>query len=157
MKVRYWCISTSPKTWEVCKEYNIWGMDARYYVTLDKHVRPGDRAVVYTQAGRFKAAIEFTERYYYSEDDLGWPEGKHRFLFPYRIKFRVIHESDEPLVISPSTDDSSGQAKWSNPNFIDNILFIADKGKTWNRYTQLSIISITEEDYEEITTALMQR
>jgi predicted RNA-binding protein len=69
--MKYWCISTSAENWEICKNNNTWGMDARYYVTLTKFMREGDRAVVYTHGGKFRAIIEFLGSYFYSEDDLG--------------------------------------------------------------------------------------
>ena len=72
---------------------------------------------------------------------------KNRFLFHYRIRFRIIHESKNPLQISFSTEEVGGRAQLSKHNFIDGIVFIADKGRTWNKYLQVSIINITEEDF----------
>jgi len=122
-------------------------MDARYYVTLDKFVKAGDQAVVYTHGGNFRAIIEFVGEYFYSEDDLGWTKNKKKFLFPYRIKFKVIHETVEPVRISFSTGEIGQKAQLYNPNFIDDVVFIADKGRTWNQYLQVSIINITKEDF----------
>lgn len=150
INMRYWCISTSGDNWEICKNNRAWGMDARYFVTLKKFLKAGDRAVVYTHGGRFVAAIEFAGEYYYSEEDIGWMKGKNKFLFPYRIKFRIIHESKNPSTISFSTKEIGNKAQWNKPNFIDAITFIADKGKTWNQYFQVSVIRITEEDFNTI-------
>ena len=155
--MRYWCISTSAENWEICRNNDIWGMDARYYVTLDKFLKAGDQAVVYTKGGNFKAVIEFIGQYFYSEDDLGWTKKKYKFLFPYRIKFRVIHETVEPVQIYFSTEEIGKKAEWSNPNFIDDIVFIADKGRTWNQYLQVSIINITEEDFDTLSQAIIGR
>ena len=155
--MRHWCISTSAENWEICKRNNTWGMDARYYVTLEKFLRAGDKAVVYTHGGRFRAIFEFVGRYFYSEDDLGWTKGKNKFLFPYRIRFRMTYESANPVQISFSTEEIGNEADWSNPNFIDDIIFIADKGKTWNQYLQVSIISITEEDFTRLSEAIVER
>jgi len=132
-------------------------MDARYYVTLDKFVKGGDQAVVYTHGGNFRAIIEFIGQYFYSEDDLGWTKNKNKFLFPYRIKFRVIHETVEPVKISFSTEEIGNKAQWSKPNFIDDIVFIADKGRSWNQYLQVSIINITKEDFDTLSKAVMKR
>jgi len=132
-------------------------MDARYYVTLEKFVKAGDRAVVYTSGGNFRAVIEFIGQYFYSEDDLGWTKKKDKFLFPYRIKFRLIHEAAEPLKISFSTEDIGNKAECSRPNFIDDIVFIADKGKTWNQYFQVSIINITKDNFDTLSKAIMSR
>lgn len=131
-------------------------MDARYYVTLKKFIRSGDKAVVYTHGGEFVAVVEFIGKYYYSEEDLGWTKGKRRFLFPYRIHLRIIHESKNPPRISFSTEEVENKAEWSRPNFIDDIVFIADKGRTWNQYLQVSIIRITEEDFNTISKAIVK-
>jgi len=152
--MRYWCISTSAENWEICKRNQTWGMDARYYVTLEKFLRAGDKAVVYTHGGEFKAVIEFVGEYFHSVDDLGWTKGKNKFLFPYRIKFQIIHESVNPIRIYYSTEEVGDKAKKSRPNFIDDIVFIADKGKTWNQYLQVSIINITEEDFTTLSEAI---
>ena len=154
--MRHWCISTSVENWKICRKNSVWGMDARYYVTLQKFLRSGDKAVAYTHGGKFVAVVEFTGEYYFSEEDLGWTKAKRRFLFPYRINFRIIHESKNPPQISFSTEEIENKAKWSRPNFIDDIVFIADKGKTWNQYLQVSIIRIAEEDFNTISKAVLE-
>ncbi|MCW3986538.1 MAG: EVE domain-containing protein [Candidatus Bathyarchaeota archaeon] len=154
--MRYWCISTSPDNWEICRKNSVWGMDARYYVTLKKFLESGDKAVVYTHGGKFVAVAEFVGKHYFSEEDIGWTKGKRRFLFPYRINLRIIHESKNPPRISFSTKEIEDKAKWIKPNFIDDIVFIADKGGTWNQYVQVSIIRITEEDFNTICKAVMK-
>ena len=77
-------------------------------------------------------------------DEIEWTKGKRKFLFPYRIKFRIIQEAKKPPKISYSI----------KPNLIDDITFIADKGKTWNQYLQVSIIRITKEDFDVIYKAI---
>ena len=154
--MRYWCISTSFENWGICKRNDTWGMDARYYVTLEKFLKAGDKAVVYSKR-RFRAVIEFIGKYFYSEEDLGWTKKENKFLFPYRIKFRIIHESVNPLQISFSTEEIKNKAQWTNPNFIDEIAFIADKGKSWNQYLQVSVIRITKEDFDKLSKAIMER
>jgi predicted RNA-binding protein len=155
--MRYWCISTSAENWEICKKNQTWGMDARYYVTMEKFLKAGDRAVVYTHGGNFRATIEFNGEHFYSLDDIGWTKGKNKFLFPYRIKFRILHESINPIQIYYSIEEVGDKANKFRPNFIDNIVFIADKGKTWNQYLQVSIINITEEDYNTLSEAITGR
>jgi len=154
--MRYWCISTSASNWEICRRNSVWDMDARYYVTLERFLRNGDRAVVYTHGGKFVAVVEFAGEFYFSEEDIGWTKGKRRFLFPYRINFKIIHETKDPPKISFSTEETENRAKWSKPNFIDDVVFIADKGKTWNQYLQVSIIRITEEDYDLISKTIKE-
>uniref|UniRef100_A0A7C3YZ56 EVE domain-containing protein n=1 Tax=candidate division WOR-3 bacterium TaxID=2052148 RepID=A0A7C3YZ56_UNCW3 len=154
--MRYWCISTSAENWKICRDNKVWGMDARYFVTLEKFLKAGDKAVVYTHGGIFAAIVEFVGKYFYSEKDLGWTKGKKRHLFPYRIKFRIIHESKNPPKISYSTEEKGNKAQHIKPNLIDCITFIADKGTTWNQYLQVSIIRITEEDFNTICKAIME-
>lgn len=154
--MRYWCLSTSGKNWEICKKNGVWGLDARYFVTLKKFVRHGDLAVVYAHGGKFVAVVEFTGEYFYSEKDIGWTKGKNKFLFPYRINFRIIHESRNAPKISYSTEETENRAVWSKPNFMDDIVFIADKGKTWNQYLQVSMIRIAEEDFNTICEAIKE-
>ncbi len=149
--MRYWCISTSAENWEICKRNETWGMDARYYVTMERFLREGDKVVVYTHGGKFRAVVEFVGQHFYSEEDLGWTKSKEKFPFPYRIKFKIIRESINPIKISFSTDEMSNKAYHVNPNIIDEVVFIADKGRTWNQYLQVSIISITEEDFNKLS------
>ena len=153
--MRYWCISTSRENWEICKRNNVWDMDSRYYVTLEKFLKEGDRAVVYTHGGTFVAVIEFVGNYFFSERDIGWKKGKSDFLFPYRIGFKIIHGSKKPPKISFSTRKDE-VAVWDKPNLIDQITFIADKSPTWNQYLQVSIIRLTEEDFEAISEAVKE-
>lgn len=129
-------------------------MDARYYVTLKNYLKAGDRAVVYTHGGTFVADVEFVGEYFYSDEDIGWTKGTEPFLFPYRIGFNLVNEALRPPQISYSTIESDGRAKLKTPNLIDKIVFIADKGRTWNQYLQVSIISITAEDFETISRAI---
>jgi hypothetical protein len=129
-------------------------MDARYYVTLEKFLRAGDKAVVYTHGGKFRAIVEFIGKYFYSREDIGWTKGKNKFLFPYRIKFRMLHETTSPVQISFSTEEIANKACCSKPNLIDDIVFIADKGRTWNQYLQVSIINITEEDFVNLSEVI---
>lgn len=155
--MRHWCISTSEENWKICKNNRLWGMDARYYVTFEKFLKDGDEAVVYTHGGKFVAIIRFEGQFFYDNKVLGWTKGKNGFLFPYRIRFSITHESRSPPQIAFSTDEGAdGKAKWIKPNLIDDITFIADKGKTWNQYVQVSIIRITEDDFNTVSQAIMQ-
>ena len=154
--MRYWCVSTSAKNWEICRKNNVWGMDARYFVTLKNFLKSGDKAVVYTHGGNFVAVIEFIRDFYHDLKPIGWTKGKKDFLFPYRINFKIIKESKEPIKIFFSTEEENHEAKWTKPNFIDKIIFIADKGRTWNQYLQVSIISITKEDFDTISKEIAE-
>ena len=163
--MRYWCISTSPGNWEICRKNLVWGMDYGYYVTLKKFIRAGDKAVVYAGNGRFVAAIEFVGECFYDERDLGWTKNRKPYLCPYRIKFRIICESKQPPKIKSSIDpdkENKNKARWNENGFnlIDDIVFITDKGRglrggaRWNIFFQASIINISEEDFNTIKAAI---
>jgi len=47
-------------------------------VTLEKFLKEGDQAVVYTHSGRFVAVIEFVGKWFYEEKDIGWTKGKEK-------------------------------------------------------------------------------
>lgn len=154
--LRYWCISTSTHNCEICKKNSVWGMDARYFVTLKKFLKAGDKAVVYKHGGKFVAVVEFVGEFFYSEKDLGWKKNKKSLLAPYRIAFRMIHEAHRPREIYFSTEERGNKARWSRPNLIDNnITFVADRGRAWNQYVQVSVVRITEEDFRVISEAIM--
>jgi len=127
--MRYWCMSTSAKNWEICKANNTWGMDARYFVTFEKFLKAEDKAMVYTHGGKSVGVVEFVGKYFYCEEDLSWTKGKSRFLSPHGISFKVIHESSNPPQISFSTEERGNKAQWSRANLIDKITFIADRAK----------------------------
>ena len=128
-------------------------MDARYYITMKDFIKEGDKAVVYTHGG-FQAIIQFKGEVFYSEENIGWKKGKVLFLFPYRIKFEILLEPKGPVKISYSTVEKDGKAEHEKPNPIDKISFIADKGKTWNQYLQVSIIRLAEGDFVTIKTLM---
>ena len=68
----------------------------------------------------------------------------------------TIYESKNPPKISFSTDEEDNKAQWNRANLIDDIVFIADKGRTWNQYVQVSIIRLTEEDFNTISKAIIE-
>ncbi|MEM0007964.1 MAG: hypothetical protein QXR89_06850 [Candidatus Bathyarchaeia archaeon] len=75
--------------------------------------------------------------------------------FPIELGSRFYMKVNPPR-ISFSTEKEGNKAKWIKPNLIDNIVFIADKGRTWNQYLQVSIINITEEDFNTICNAIVE-
>ena len=151
--MRYWCVSTSPENWLIGKRHMLWGMDGRYFVTLEKYVGDGDLAIVYSE-GAFLAAIQFVGRYFYDLTSLGWKRGDKKYPFPYRLHFEMVKESISPPRIFHSTEEEELRANWSKPNLIDDIVFLADKGKTCNQFLEESIVLIPKEDYETILQRL---
>ena len=127
-------------------------MDFRYFVTLRDFVREGDKAVVYTHGGNFVAVVKFVGQMKEQFTHIGWTKNGEPCMFPYRIGFVILREGSIPISFSTTGDPE--KAIWTRPNFIDRVVFIADKGKTWNQYVQVSIISIPREDYELVESNL---
>jgi predicted RNA-binding protein len=150
--MRHWCLVTSRQNWDVCKRHSVWGMDFRYFVTLQRFVRPADRAVVYAHGGDFVADVEIVSEAYEDFTPIGWTKNRQPFLFPYRIKIRILKEGRGHVRFS--TDSDGERALHTTPNLIDEIAFIADKSRTWNQYLQVSIVPISREDFETIASRL---
>lgn len=147
--MRYWCLVTSKENWKVCKDNNVFGFDYRYFITLKNFIKKGDKAIVYSHGGDFAAEVEINSDFYYDKKNIGWTKNGKPFLFPYRIKLKIIKEGI--LHIAFSTELKNEEAEHNNPNPIDNITFIADKGRTWNIYFQVSILPIPKEDFDYIS------
>lgn len=150
--MRYWCLVTSKDNWEVCKKNGVFGFDYRYFETLKRFVEIGDKAVIYSHGGTFVAEVEITSDVYFNKEHIGWEKKGGPFLFPYRVDIKIKNEGE--LNISFSIVDNDEEAKHEKPNPIDEIVFIADKGKTWNIYFQVSILSMPKEDFEYISSRL---
>lgn len=74
--MRYWCFITSKENWKVCKEKCAWGLDYRYFITLKKFLKEGDKAIVYSHGGDFVAEIEVKSDVYYDSEHIGWKKTK---------------------------------------------------------------------------------
>ena len=97
--MKYRCLSTSAENWEICEKNSVWGMDARYFVTFEKYLKGGDKAIVYTHGGKFVAIIEFVGEQYFSDEDIKiWGQpltrdkseevSRYIHLNPVRVKVR---------------------------------------------------------------------
>ena len=150
--MRYWCLVTSRENWEVCKQRSVWGMDFRYAVTLKRYFRPGDKAVVYSHGGVFVAEVEIASNVYEDATPIGWTKNKRPFLFPYRVNLKIVREGKAPISFSTYSDGEA--AVHAKPNLIDDIVFIADKSRTWNQYLQVSVIALSAEDFHTIASRL---
>ena len=74
-------------------------------------------------------------------------------IYPYRVEIKILAE--EKVDVNYTTNNDGEKAIWTpHTNILDDIVFIADKSRTWNQYIQVSIIRITEEDYDTISLAL---
>ena len=152
--MRHWCLCTSPENWNVCKTHSIFGFDWRYLPTLERYVRPGDRAVVYVHGGLFQATVELNGPWEEDHKPLGWTKGGRPYVYPLRIPPRIIQEG--AARIEWSIDHNEKRVLSRRTGLLDDIEFIADKGKTWNQYLQVSIVRVPEEDYETVRKALAE-
>jgi len=144
--LRYWCLVTSRENWEICRRDKVWGMDFRYFITLERYIHPGDRAVVYSHGGVFVAEVEISSEFYEDHSQIGWTKYGKPYAFPYRVKFDIYRQGEAKVSFS-TDEDAAGRSMHTRPNLIDDIVFIADKGRTWNQYLQVSVIALTEEDF----------
>lgn len=134
----------------------VFGLDYRYYVTLVNFVREGDKAIVYASGERaFAAVVEISGEMKEDFGHIGWTKGGMPYIFPYRVPLRILREGRIPIAYSTTNEtDNKEKANWNRPNFIDEISFIADKGKTWNQYVQVSILRIDKEDFDRVESRI---
>lgn len=136
----------------VCQRAGIFGLDYRYFVTARDFIKKGDKAVVYAQGIGFVATVEVAQNFYFDATPIGWTKGNKSGLFPYRFPLKILQSGRIPL--SFSTDSNGEEAVHVKPNIIDQVSFIADKGRTWNIYIQVSVTAIPEEDFHFISRQL---
>ncbi len=151
--MKYWCFVTSKNNWEICKKNSMWGVDFRYYLTMKNFVKMGDKAVVYTHGGNFVAVVEITTDMKEVFNHIGWKKADKNYMFPYRTNFKIVKEGKVHIEFSTISEDE--KAKVTKSNFIDEIVFIADKSKTWNQYLQVSMVNISEEDFNKISSSMV--
>lgn len=133
----------------------MWGMDFRYYVTLKKFVRERDKAIVYSHGGEFVVAVEITGEMREEFSYIGWTKNGRPYMFPYRVPIRIFKEGKLSISCSTTNDEKNVEkASWKRSNFIDELVFIADKGRTWNQYLQVSIVRISKEDFDSVYSNL---
>jgi len=150
--MRYWCLCSSRENWQVCRTNSVFGFDWRYLPTLEKFVHPGDRAIVYVHGGSFVASVEMTGPWFEDPTPIGWTKGKKPYLFPARVPIRILEEGVANIAWTVDHNEKIVLAR--REGLLDEIEFIADKGKTWNQYVQVSIVRITQNDYETVVRAL---
>ena len=156
MVLRTWCLITSDENWRVCKTRSVWGLDYGYRVTWDHYISQGDPAIVYVNKKGFAAVVEVGEKFY-DENPIGWSK-----VYPYRFRITIKKEGG-PLRISSSVrrpSPDSEQAVHHNPNAIDQIVFITDKGvgerggARWNNFVFPSLVAIPQEDFVTVQSKL---
>ena len=152
--MRYWCLSSSRENWRICCEHSVFGFDWRYLPTLERFVHVHDLAIAYVHGGAFVATMEISGPWFRSSEPLGWTKGGLPYLFPARLPIRILQEGRADIAWTIDHDERTVKA--TRQGLLNEIEFIADKGKTWNQYVQVSIIRITQNDYETVARALGQ-
>jgi len=150
--MRYWCLCSSRENWEVCKTHSVFGFDWRYLPTLEKFVRPNDHAIAYVHGGSFVATAEITGPWFEDPRPIGWTKGKKPYLFPARLPIQILQEGVASIAWTVDHDERTVLER--RQGLLNDIEFIADKGRTWNQYVQVSIVRITQSDYETVARAL---
>jgi hypothetical protein len=83
---------------------------------------------------------------------IGWTKRKKAYIFPARVPIRILQEGMAAIAWTIDHDERRVLAR--REGLLDRIEFIADKGRTWNQYVQVSIARIMREDYETVARAL---
>jgi hypothetical protein len=131
-------------------------LDYGYEVTWDQYMSRGDPAIVYVNKRGFAAVVEVGEKFY-DESPIGWSK-----VYPYRFHIKIKKEGG-PLKISSSVrrhSPDSEKAVHHNPNTIDQLVFITDKGvgerggARWNNFVFPSLVAIPQEDFVTIQSKL---
>lgn len=88
--------------------------------------------------------IKFVGEFFYEEKEPGWTKGKSKFLFPYWIKFNIIHEAENPIPIHSQQKKLVTKHNRTNQILLMMLFLLRTKVEPWNQYLQVSIISITK-------------
>jgi len=147
---------TSEENWRICRIHKVWELDYGYQVTWDRYISRGDAAIVYVNRRGFCAAVEVGEKFY-DEGPIGWSK-----VYPYRFRIAIRKEGGPLRIFSSIRRHSpeSEQADHYNPNLIDQLVFITDKGvgerggARWNNFVFPSVVAIPPEDFKAIQSSL---
>ncbi len=154
--MRTWCLVTSEENWRVCRTHEVWGLDYGYQVTWDRYLNIGDAAIVYVNKRGFSAVVVIGGKFY-DEQPIGWSK-----VYPYRFHI-TINKEGGPLRISSSVrrrSAESEQADHYNPNLIDQLVFITDKGvgerggARWNNFVFPSLVAIPLDDFSSVESKI---
>ncbi len=149
---RYWCLCSSRENWQICRAHSVFGFDWRYLPTLERFVNAGDEAIVYVTGGAFVATAEITGGWFEDHTPIGWTKASRPYAFPVRIPIRIT--SQGRAGVAWTIDHDENRLRGRRDNLLNAIEFIADKGKTWNQYVQVSLVRITSADYDTVAGAI---
>ncbi len=130
---RKWLFITSPRNFDVCLKYSVFGVDERYEVTATQLLSVGDKVFFYVTRRRvFIGPWEIVQRGRYEEKH----PAVHEWIPPgkYRVIIRLKRLLDKLLEV-PIT------------SVFNELLFITNR-KEYSDHFQFSIVSIRDEDYD---------
>ena len=144
--MNYWCFITTEYNWKICLGKNLFGLDYRYYQTWKNFVKKEDKAVIYvTKKGFVATAIVKGKKVDFKK--IGWTR-----IYPYRILINIEEGKNVVKLAYSLKEDLKKKEKvvHVNPNFIDELIFVTDKSKSWSSFVYPSILTIPKEDFEKV-------
>jgi len=134
---RYWLCVTIPHNWEIVKRLNVWGVDDRYRITLERHVSLEDKFIFYVTGRGASGAYQVASPYFYSKKPLGWINKRGKpYLYPNRVKI-------EPILLPKKILPFSTALR-------RELIFITDKSGSWAPFVYPSMVIIPKEDYQTL-------
>lgn len=157
--MRYWLCVSGHHNWTVISQRNVWGVDDRYKLTIERNVSLEDELCFYVKPDRcpsyrnesrkWKSSITgiFRSKKHNSARDLaykddrniGWvdPMGKPK-AYPYRVDMEKVSIPRAPIVF--------------NQQLKEELLFITDKSSSWGPFVFPSMVLLPKEDMETLKT-----
>jgi len=139
MGSRKWIFVTSPRNFEICKKYSVYGVSERYEETATKHIDKGDQVFFYIKKRkRFNGPWEIASKGKWDESHPAvseW-EGQEKYVI-------II-----PLKPNENIGECNLDSVFSKLYFITNRRKCGKGG--YSDHFQFSIISIRDEDFNTI-------
>jgi len=134
---RCWLCVTIPHNWGIVNRLNVWGVDDRYKITLERYVSLRDTFTFYVTGQGVAGIYQVASPCFCSEQHLGWVNKRGEpYLYPHRVKV-------EPILLPKKILPFSSELR-------NKLIFITDKSKSWAPFVYPSMVLIPEEDYQTL-------
>jgi len=141
--LRHWLCITMPENWEIVKQRCKWGVDDRYQFTLKKNVSVDDLCIFYVTRTGIAGIYRVASSYQFDDTPIGWINKRGEpYTYPHRVHITPILLPEKPIPL--------------DKEFRQELVFITDKGKTWQVFVFPSMVLIPEGDYRTIRKRLEQ-
>lgn len=146
--VRHWLCVTNLENWKVIKERGVWGVDDRYQYTLKHNVSVDDVLIFYVTGMGIAGIYKVSSPYQYDETELGFVKRRKKEkkivgeTYPHRVSISPIIIPKAPVPLDES--------------LRKELIFITDKGKTWEMSVFPTMVLIPKEDYDTIYRKLSE-